>query len=70
MALELISRYWLQGDGSDPLLNVFHLLRNFRAAEDRARARLLESLHVNNNDLAALRFVLVESERDPVGIAS
>lgn len=66
VALELINQYWSKGDHSDHVLNSLHLLRNFRVAENQSRDHVLEHLKINDNDLNALRFILVESERTPV----
>lgn len=66
MALETINRYWAEGRQGDHVFTALHLLRDFRVAEAASRNNMLESLKVNANDLAALRYVLVESEHHPV----
>lgn len=66
MALDMINRYWAEGRPGGHALLALHLLRDFRVAESASRASMLGNLKVNANDFAALRFILVESERDPV----
>ncbi|MBO9704588.1 MAG: MarR family transcriptional regulator [Arthrobacter sp.] len=62
MALELIDKHWNDdGDGNDPGETV-KLLREFTVAAERARESMRRELGVNATDLAALEYLLIESD--------
>jgi len=51
--------YWYPGSGQSPgPVDVLNLLRTYREAERRMRARTRESMGMGESDLVALRFIL------------
>ncbi|MGO4454804.1 MarR family winged helix-turn-helix transcriptional regulator [Arthrobacter sp. RAF14] len=62
MALELIDKHWNDdGDGHDAGETV-RLLREFTVAAEHARESMRRELGVNATDLAALEYLLIESD--------
>jgi DNA-binding MarR family transcriptional regulator len=51
--------YWYEDDGATAV-DLLNALRDYRSAEQAMRRRTRDSMGMNENDLAALRFLLAE----------